>query len=525
MPAFRRGAPPLVLPASGALPPNVGRDLNGGYYDLDSGLPVAVALPGQAAPDGPAGIGPGLPSSMASVMAGTELPYPGDPRGVVAGVAAASEEDPLSAFAKRKLSKKERKKLKKKEKKQAKLAASRRGLLHNPHAAQLITENDFTTESGEVIKFNEAYRKLSDAAIAKASGALGQLYRASSQERSTGLKIGERGEVRLAKDELDDDEQAIMTTDSSSADESGFESSSDEDIWRGRRRRVRSLLANGEEGQDDDEEEEEEEDDDDDGDGDDAARERRKKEKLRKKEEKREARSLLEAADQERKQVTYKYRSLLDGLPDPTKPKARAGSGGGGAGHAGLGTHGGSRIHPATSFDSQGASAPNSALATPVGSEDEAEFSDIKKAQNLSIYLSPPDTSVPNRVIQTIVRGEWSAVMQELEEAAAAATPIGGASSGTGKKKLRTYLVATDLSEEAEYALEWTFGTIARDGDTIYVMYAVDEELATKANAAGAAGVAALDGELRDGKHVVADIAAVVLGIEHCNYCSSTRNA
>ncbi|KAI5284779.1 hypothetical protein KEM54_001075, partial [Ascosphaera aggregata] len=337
----------------------------------------------------------------------------------------------------------------------------------------------FTTDSGEVIKFNEAYRKLSDAAIAKASGSLGQLYRASSKERSTGLKIGEGGEVRLAKDDLDED--AILSTDSSTDNDDDQQgSSSDEDDWRGRsRRKVESLL------NDEDEDYEDEED----GGLDDQARKLRKKEKLRKEEEKREARSLLAAAEEERKQVTYKYRSLLDGLPDPTKPRQ------------GISSRN-RKIHPATSFDPQNASAPNSAFATPVGSEDEAEYSDIKKAQNLSIYLSPADTSVPNRIIQTIVRGEWSSVMKELEEA-----------SVNGKKKLRTYLVATDLSEEAEYALEWTFGTIARDGDTVYVMYAIDEEVATKANSKlGASAVtdSPAVGEVRDGKKVVADIAAVV---------------
>jgi len=40
------------------------------------------------------------------------------------------------------------------------------------------------------------------------------------------------------------------------------------------------------------------------------------------------------------------------------------------------------------------------------------------------------------------------------------------------------YLVATDLSDEAIYALEWTIGTILRDGDTMIAMYAIDEEAA-----------------------------------------------
>ncbi|KAI5305891.1 dual specificity protein kinase kns1 [Ascosphaera pollenicola] len=459
LPEFRR-----ALSASAGrreeLPPGVGRDINGGYYDLDSGLPVKIPSTSPTAAD--------RTRSMASIMSGGELPHPGSLQLKDHAAAAAALEDPLAMF--------KDKKSKKKKKNQ------RRSLLNNPNAEQLITSSHFTTESGEVIKFNEAYRKLSDAAIAKASGALGELYRASSQERSTGLKIGEGGEIRLAKDDLD--EEAVLSTDSSSDDEDDEHnmSSSDEDDWRGRsRNKVSSLLNDGDDEDDNDEEGEK-------GFSEEASV-HRKKDKHRKKEEKREARSLLAAAEEERKQVTYKYRSLLDGLPDPTK--ARQGS-----------SYRTRKVHPASSFDSGSPSASNSAVATPVGSEDEAEYSDIKKAQNLSIYLSPADTSVPNRVIQTIVRGEWSSVMKELEE-----------DSASGKKKLRTYLVATDLSEEAEHALEWTFGTIARDGDTIYVVYAIDEEVANKANSKlgpAAAVDSPVTGEVRDGKRVVADIAAVV---------------
>lgn len=48
-----------------------------------------------------------------------------------------------------------------------------------------------------------------------------------------------------------------------------------------------------------------------------------------------------------------------------------------------------------------------------------------------------------------------------------------------GTRRLRTYLVATDLSGEAAYALEWTIGTVLRDGDTLLAVYAVDEEVGT----------------------------------------------
>ena len=48
-----------------------------------------------------------------------------------------------------------------------------------------------------------------------------------------------------------------------------------------------------------------------------------------------------------------------------------------------------------------------------------------------------------------------------------------------GTRRLRTYLVATDLSSEAAYALEWTIGTVLRDGDTLLAVYAISEENGT----------------------------------------------
>lgn len=51
-----------------------------------------------------------------------------------------------------------------------------------------------------------------------------------------------------------------------------------------------------------------------------------------------------------------------------------------------------------------------------------------------------------------------------------------------GLRRPRLYLVATDLSDEAVHALEWTIGTILRDGDTMLAIYAVDEEVGTGKN-------------------------------------------
>ena len=57
------------------------------------------------------------------------------------------------------------------------------------------------------------------------------------------------------------------------------------------------------------------------------------------------------------------------------------------------------------------------------------------------------------------MRGEFSKIQKEGEQ---------------GHRRLRNYLVATDLSSEAAYALEWTIGTVLRDGDTILAIYAID---------------------------------------------------
>ncbi|EAW14170.1 universal stress protein family domain protein [Aspergillus clavatus NRRL 1] len=123
-----------------------------------------------------------------------------------------------------------------------------------------------------------------------------------------------------------------------------------------------------------------------------------------------------------------------------------------------------------------------SALTTPFGSDDEAELSDIKRAQKLSIQMSSIDNSVHNRSIRTIIRGDYP----HLQE---------------GRRRQRRYLVATDLSEESVYALEWTIGTILRDGDTMFAVCAVNEEMGMPA---------APSVQIGEGAQAMQDAAAVV---------------
>ncbi|PYI07605.1 hypothetical protein BO78DRAFT_417471 [Aspergillus sclerotiicarbonarius CBS 121057] len=135
-------------------------------------------------------------------------------------------------------------------------------------------------------------------------------------------------------------------------------------------------------------------------------------------------------------------------------------------------------VHPRTSFES--ASATN----TPFGSEDEAELSDIKRAQKLGIQMSAIDSTVQHRSIRTIIRGDYTDLQQETEGS---------------RRRQRKYLVATDLSEESVYALEWTIGTILRDGDTMYAVCAMHDETATPASV-----------QIGDGAKAMQDAAAVV---------------
>jgi hypothetical protein len=119
-----------------------------------------------------------------------------------------------------------------------------------------------------------------------------------------------------------------------------------------------------------------------------------------------------------------------------------------------------SGVHPHTNFDQGG-----SGISTPMSSDTEADLSEIKTAQQMSMIISPIDSSPEaHRCVRQIVRGNWPKFQEDAEN---------------GLRRQRVYLVATDVSEEAAYALEWTIGTVLRDGDTLLAVYAVDEETGT----------------------------------------------
>ncbi|KAL8937979.1 MAG: hypothetical protein Q9216_004145 [Gyalolechia sp. 2 TL-2023] len=115
-------------------------------------------------------------------------------------------------------------------------------------------------------------------------------------------------------------------------------------------------------------------------------------------------------------------------------------------------------VHPNTNYDRAGSRGVSPNLS------DSEELRDIKHAQSLAIWASPIDNITPQRVIRTILRGDYRNIHEQAK---------------SKKRKLRTYFVATDISEEAAYALEWTIGTVLRDGDTLLAIYAVNEETGT----------------------------------------------
>lgn len=117
-------------------------------------------------------------------------------------------------------------------------------------------------------------------------------------------------------------------------------------------------------------------------------------------------------------------------------------------------------VRPTTSYDRKVSAQQDHEPHT----SDSEEEDDIRRAQQLPLDEGAPDNSKAHRASQIIHRGDFTLMQREGKD---------------GRRCLRTYLVATDLSEEAAYALEWTIGTILRDGDTLIAVYAVDEEVGT----------------------------------------------
>jgi nucleotide-binding universal stress UspA family protein len=276
-------------------------------------------------------------------------------------------------------------------------------------------------EDGQIIDKNSAYRRLSDANLIYGGSSLSSLPRKKSDPDGHGripkLNMSPYGEI-LTDDDSDDD----------------VGNSSDEENHRGRKLTTRAESEGGGEG--------------------------------------RAAKSLLAAAEDESKlfrhiisrsciqchannetgkQIAsqHKYKSLLDDpeitVTNPNGERKKSSK---------------RTVQPATSFDQ----APPSRSQTPDpnADQDNLDNSAITRAQNLQLsstaIISTPEV---HRSIRIIYRGEFGRIQRSAEEE---------------HRRLRKYLVATDLSDESTHALEWAIGTVLRDGDTLIAIYCMDEE-------------------------------------------------
>ena len=95
-----------------------------------------------------------------------------------------------------------------------------------------------------------------------------------------------------------------------------------------------------------------------------------------------------------------------------------------------------------------------------VSADGDSDEDAIAKAKTLGLNISPLDTHVTDRHVRMIIRGDWFSFNKQDSDA----------------RVTKTFLCCSDLSNEANYALEWTVGTILRDGDTLLAIYAIEDE-------------------------------------------------
>lgn len=99
-----------------------------------------------------------------------------------------------------------------------------------------------------------------------------------------------------------------------------------------------------------------------------------------------------------------------------------------------------------------------------IGNDDD----ELKRAKAMEVRVSELDEKVKDRTVKLILRGDWAGCQDhENEEQGSRHEP-------------RFYLICSDLSHEASYALEWTVGTLLKDGDTLLILNAHEDENASK---------------------------------------------
>ncbi|RDL39572.1 Adenine nucleotide alpha hydrolases-like protein [Venustampulla echinocandica] len=298
---------------------------------------------------------------------------------------------------------------------------NRLGLRSNsPHGNLLSPDTvKYVLDDGRPIDMNSAYRRLSDANLALSGGGLSTLSGKGRRRPNSGDAMEN---ARLEKDYIP------VEGDDTLVDSSDDDEQTSDEGNRGRKKQGRGRNAESGESQ----------------------LTTKPFEPSRVKGA-RTALTLLGAAEEERQEIAakqnaaYKVRSLLEPEITVTAPSGSRAKSGKPA------------VHPNTSFD-EGTPGFN----TPVGSDTEADFSDIKRAQKLAIHMTTiTSTPMTGRCVRTIYRGDFGKMQQEAHD---------------NQRRVRKYLVATDLSDEAAHALEWTLGTVLRDGDTLLAIYCVDEE-------------------------------------------------
>lgn len=103
-------------------------------------------------------------------------------------------------------------------------------------------------------------------------------------------------------------------------------------------------------------------------------------------------------------------------------------------------------IHPNTSYTD------NALDVSGFDEEEDDPFEEISR--DLSIIRST-SSEVGGRLISTLQRADFPTIH-------------------SAAKRTRQYLVSVDLSPQAKYALEWTIGTVMRDGDICRIVHAID---------------------------------------------------
>jgi len=92
----------------------------------------------------------------------------------------------------------------------------------------------------------------------------------------------------------------------------------------------------------------------------------------------------------------------------------------------------------------------------------EADAHELHRAQRTEIIFAPSTcTPEPQHVARTILRGEYESIVKNEIE---------------GSKSVQKYLVATDVSGEAQHTLEWTIGTVLGAVNTPMAIYVIDQD-------------------------------------------------